>query len=89
LSRRLHDRRFSRDGIGRPSTRCTSERRNGRSDQSKRGSFTRPHKKYPSDDLEQAKDAALEILWSLESADWEVDDARAGEAYVSSVEEVD
>jgi hypothetical protein len=26
------------------------------------------------DDLEQAKDAALEILWSLESADWEVDD---------------
>jgi hypothetical protein len=27
------------------------------------------------DDLEQAKDAALELLWSLESADWEVDDA--------------
>ena len=41
------------------------------------------------DDLEQAKDAALELLWSLESAYWEVDDVPAGEAYVTSVEEVD
>ena len=41
------------------------------------------------DDLEQAKDAALELLWSLESADWEVDDVPAGEAYITSVEEVE
>jgi hypothetical protein len=42
------------------------------------------------DDLEQAKDAALELLWSLESADWELDDlSPAGEAYITSVEEVE
>ena len=40
-------------------------------------------------DRKQAEDAALTSLWYYENDGWEVvDDVPAGEAYVSSVEEV-
>jgi hypothetical protein len=41
------------------------------------------------DDLEQAKDAALELLWSLESADWELDDLSRLARPILSVKEVE
>ena len=41
-------------------------------------------------DRKQAEDAALTSLWYHENDGWELDDlSPAGEAYVSSVEEVD
>ena len=40
-------------------------------------------------DRKQAEDAALTSLWYHENDGWEVDDVPAGEAYVSSVKEVE